>query len=122
MTIWMLVPDRRLAEMMTRALCEAGHDVRRVESVGTLRQGAPLASDLVVVDLSFAAEGTDTGLIALRGLDPRPRVLALSDRFALHERIVAAEHAAEACLPKPFDAHELLGIVSRIATDPASPR
>jgi DNA-binding response OmpR family regulator len=120
MRIWMLVPDDRLAGMMANALDEAGHDVARVASLAELRRIVPAATDLVVVDLSSAPDDADATFATLHRLRPRPRVLALGDRFLLHDRIMAAERAMEAYLPKPFSVRELLGMVSLCAA--AGPR
>jgi DNA-binding response OmpR family regulator len=116
MRIWMLVPDGRLAELIAAALLDAGHDVRPVPSISELCRAAPLATDLVLVDLPFAATGAISTMSALRGLQPCPRVLALGDRFLLHDRVVAAERGVEAYLPKPFGVDELLGTVSFVAS------
>jgi len=96
--------------------------VKRALSVVELRRSAPLATDLVVVDLPFAAAGATSTMAALRGLQPSPRVLALGDRFMVHDRITAAECGVEAYLPKPFGVHELLGSVSLVAAGPPGGR
>src|SRR5438093_1231873 len=104
--------DRRLRDMLRRALSSAGYDVDTAEDGGrALAAISARAFDLVVLDVLMP--GVD-GLGVARRLrqrgDPTP-VLMLTARDAVTDRVAGLDAGADDYLVKPFSIEELLARV-----------
>jgi CheY-like chemotaxis protein len=111
--------DDDIREVMQEALVAEGFlvDVARdgLDALGKLEVGAP---PLVLLDMMMPRMDGETFLEALRG---RPAVantpvVVVSGNAAAREK--AGKFKAVACLVKPFELDEMLGLVRRIARSP----
>jgi len=106
--ILLVEDDRRLAEMLTEYLGQAGFAVT-VAPLGAAALGrlAETTYDAVVLDLMLPdMDGLDV-CRRMRVADDTP-VLMLTARGAAIDRIVGLELGADDYLPKPFEPRELL--------------
>ena len=104
--------DRRLRDMLRRALASAGYDVDTAEDGGhALAAISGRAFDLVVLDVLMP--GVDGFGVARRMRqrgDPTP-VLMLTAKDAIGDRVAGLDAGADDYLVKPFSIDELLARV-----------
>lgn len=116
----LLVEDsERLRQTVQRGLCAAGFAVDAAAD-GAMAQGFlyTYEYDLVVLDLMLPRV---SGLAVLQGLAnqrTRPRVLVLSARDQVSDRVEALDAGADDYLVKPFSFDELLARLHALARRP----
>ncbi len=115
MNILLIEDEKKIAQFVTKALTEAGHEV-----VSILRGDEGLTSattqphDIIILDL--ALPGVD-GIEILRAVRERSiatPVLILTARGSKEDRIQGLDEGADDYLPKPFAMEELLARVNAL--------
>jgi len=109
MRVLVVEDDRRLAEVLTHGLTEAGHevDVRGDGLTGLAAVGAE-RYDVVVLDWMLPGLPGPEVCRAMRARDDRTPVLMLTARHAVGDRIDGLDAGADDYLAKPFSFDELL--------------
>ncbi|MDF1720379.1 MAG: nitrogen regulation protein NR(I) [Minwuia sp.] len=114
--------DRGIRTVLNQALGRAGYDVRSTGNASTLwRWISDGAGDLVITDVVMPDESGLDLLPRVKKLRPDLPVVVMSARNTLLTAVKATERGAYEYLPKPFDLKELLAIVARALSTPASP-
>lgn len=115
--ILLIDDDKRLADMVSRYLSQAGFDLmHRFDArsgLAALTDEAALP-DLILLDLMLPdADGLDVcrDIRALDGPAARVPILMLTARGETTDRVVGLEIGADDYLPKPFEPRELLARV-----------
>jgi two-component system nitrogen regulation response regulator GlnG len=120
-TILVADDDRSIRTVLSQALGREGHTVRTTGNAATLwRWVADGQGDLVITDVVMPDENALDLIPRIRKLRPELRVIAMSAHKTLMTAVRAAERGAFEYLPKPFDLKELVGLVDRALTEPAS--
>ena len=121
----LIVDDEiRLTRHVVSALTEAGHDPTAVHNgEAALRQITETAFDLIVLDVGLPTIDGFEVLRRLRAQGVTSRVLMLTARGELNDRVAGLQLGADDYLPKPFAMQELLARVRalsrRFAEEPA---
>jgi DNA-binding response OmpR family regulator len=112
MRILVVEDDVRLAWQIASALTEAGHDLIVVhDGEGALDRTNETLFDLITLDIILPGmDGFDV-LRRLRGQNLTSRVLVLTARDALEDRVTGLQLGADDYLPKPFAMRELVARV-----------
>jgi DNA-binding response OmpR family regulator len=116
--------EARLARHVASALIEAGHDPTTVhEGEAALKAAAGAAFDLIILDVGLPGMDGFEVLRQLRAQHIPSRVLMLTARGELTDRVTGLQLGADDYLPKPFAMQELLARVRalsrRYAEEPA---
>ncbi|MDQ6765053.1 MAG: response regulator transcription factor [Verrucomicrobiota bacterium] len=124
MRVLIVDDEARLTRHVASALTEAGHDPVAVhEGEAALRAASETAFDLVVLDVGLPGMDGFEVLRRLRAHHNPSRVLMLTARGELNDRITGLQLGADDYLPKPFAMQELLARVRalsrRYAEEPA---
>ena len=124
MRILVVDDEARLSRHILSALTEAGHEpVAVFEGESAVRAGAETAFDLVILDVGLPGIDGFEVLRRLRGNRVTSRVLMLSARGELKDRLTGLRLGADDYLPKPFAMQELLARIRalsrRFAEQPA---
>ncbi len=113
--------DRAIRQVLTRALGRLGYEVRTTGTAATLwRWISNGEGHLVITDVVMPDENGLDLIPRIRKLRPELRVIVMSARNTLLTAVKATERGAFEYLPKPFDLKELVTIVQRALTHPAS--
>ena len=115
MHILVVEDDVQLARLVSSALIEAGHDSLFVHDGEQARDKAKEAPfDLIVLDIILPGiDGFDV-LRHLRSQHMTSRVLILTARGEVNDRITALQLGADDYLPKPFAMRELAARVNAL--------
>jgi two-component system, OmpR family, response regulator len=113
-----------LARKIAAALVEAGHDpVVTHDGEAALREAANGSFDLIVLDVGLPGLDGFEVLRRLRSQHVATRVLMLTARGGVNDRITGLQLGADDYLPKPFAMQELVARVGalgrRYAEEPA---
>jgi DNA-binding response OmpR family regulator len=124
MRVLVVDDEARLARHVSSALTEAGHDPVIVHDGETaLGEAEATAFDLIVLDVGLPGMDGFEVLRRLRGLKIATRVLMLTARGELNDRVTGLQLGADDYLPKPFAMQELLARIRalgrRYAEEPA---
>src|SRR6195952_1389820 len=124
MKVLVVDDEVRLTRHVLSALTEAGHDPTAVHDGETaLRKAAETAFDLIVLDVGLPGIDGFEVLSRLRKQHIMTRVLMLTARGALNDRLKGLQLGADDYLPKPFAMQELVARVRalsrRFAEEPA---
>ncbi|WP_454722490.1 MULTISPECIES: response regulator [Cupriavidus] len=106
--------DPEIRDLLSRFLAEAGYCVATARDGEEMWRSIRLSPpDVVVLDLMLPGED---GLSLCRALHGRSdiRVIMLTSRGTLLDRIVGLELGADDYLPKPFDPRELLARIKAV--------
>ncbi|MFN2508411.1 MAG: response regulator transcription factor [Chthoniobacterales bacterium] len=121
----LIVDDEvRLARHVASALTEAGHDPVTVhDGEAALRAATETPFDLIVLDVALPGIDGFEVLRRLRAKRVTSRVLMLTARGELNDRVTGLQIGADDYLPKPFAMQELVARVRalsrRYAEEPA---
>jgi len=108
--------DDALRDVLRQTLEEAGLHVQEAANGKAAVQAMENAFDLLMIDLSMPEQDGFETMRAMRRLQPKARILAISGRFP--ELLQAAEHlGADDSLAKPFSAEELFAVIGRLLAD-----
>ncbi len=112
MRILVVEDEARLARHVASALTEAGHDPVMIRDGETaLGEAEQTAFDLFILDVGLPGIDGFEVLRRLRGNGVSSRVLMLTARGELNDRITGLQLGADDYLPKPFAMQELLARV-----------
>lgn len=124
MRILVVDDDVRLTRQITSALTEAGHDpVALHDGETALHEAAETSFDLIVLDIGLPRMDGFEVLRRLRSRHVASRVLMLTARGEVKDRVTGLQLGADDYLPKPFATQELVARVRalgrRYAEEPA---
>ena len=115
MRILVVEDEARLARQIAAALTEAAHDPMIVhDGEGALREATSTLFDLIVLDIVLPRmDGFDV-LRHLRSQHVSSRVLMLTARGEVKDRVAGLQLGADDYLPKPFAMPELVARVNAL--------
>src|SRR5436853_369667 len=115
MRILVVEDEARLARQIASALTEAGHDPKIVhDGEMALREATGTPFDLIVLDIVLPRmDGFDV-LRHLRSQHVASRVLMLTARAEVKDRVTGLQLGADDYLPKPFAMRELVARVTAL--------
>src|SRR5438445_4824020 len=120
-TILVADDDRAIRMVLNQALARLGHDVRMTGNAATLwRWVADGEGDLVITDVIMPDENGLDLIPRIKKLRPELGVIVMSAQSTLLTAVKATERGAFEYLPKPFDLRELVSLVERALSAPAS--
>src|SRR2546423_1543627 len=112
MRILIVEDELPVARQIASALTEAGHDPRRVhDGEATLEEATRGPFDLIVLDIRLPGIDGFEVLRRLRAQHLASRVLLLTARGAVDDRVTGLQLGADDYLPKPFAMQELVARV-----------
>lgn len=116
MRILVVDDDRALARHVTAALTEAGHDpVPFHDGETALGEALGTAFDLIVLDVGLPRMNGFDVLRKLRARKVPSRVLMLTARGEVGDRVTGLQLGADDYLPKPFAMQELVARVTALS-------
>jgi DNA-binding response OmpR family regulator len=116
MRILVVDDEVRLTKHIASALVEAGHDPTVVhDGESAVTQSAQGAFDLIVLDVGLPGMSGFEVLKKLRDMHINSRVLVLTARGEVHDRVTGLELGADDYLAKPFAMQELAARVSALS-------
>src|SRR5271170_6054556 len=120
-TVLIADDDRSIRTVLTQALGRSGYQVRSTGNAATLwRWVEDGEGDLVITDVVMPDENGLDLIPKIKRIRPELRVVVMSAQSTLMTAVKATQRGAFEYLPKPFDLKELLAVVSRALTAPAS--
>ena len=112
MRILIVEDELPVARQIASALTEAGHDPRRVhDGEAALEEATRGPFDLIVLDIRLSGIDGFEVLRRLRAQHLASRVLLLTARGAVDDRVTGLQLGADDYLPKPFAMQELVARV-----------
>lgn len=116
MRILVVDDEARLARHVVSALTKVGHDpVAVLDGETALEQSAVTAFDLIVLDVGLPGIDGFEVLRQLRTQHVQSRVLMLTARGELKDRVAGLKLGADDYLPKPFAMQELIARVHALS-------
>ena len=124
MRILVVDDEVRLARQIASAVMGAGHDAALIhDGEAALREAAEASFDLIVLDVGLPRIDGFEVLRRLRAQHITSRVLMLTARSQVEDRVTGLQLGADDYLPKPFAMQELVARVEalgrRYAEEPA---
>ena len=120
-TILVADDDRAIRTVLHQALGRQGHTVRSTGAAATLWQWVQEGEgQLVITDVVMPDENGLDLVPRIRKLRPDLRIIVMSAQSTLLTAVRATERGAFEYLPKPFDLNELISVVNRALSAPAS--
>jgi two-component system nitrogen regulation response regulator GlnG len=120
-TILVADDDRAIRTVLHQALGRQGHNVRSTGAAATLWQWVQEGEgQLVITDVVMPDENGLDLVPRIRKLRPDLRIIVMSAQSTLLTAVRANERGAFEYLPKPFDLNELISVVNRALSAPAS--
>ena len=124
MRILIVDDELPLSRNVTAALTEAGHDPMAIhDGEAALREAANTPFDLIVLDVGLPGIDGFEVLRRMRARKIASRVLMLTARGEVNDRVTGLQLGADDYLPKPFAMQELVARVNalsrRYAEEPA---
>src|SRR5437762_3431492 len=115
MRILVVEDEARLARQIASALTEAGHDPTIVnDGEAALREATARSFDLIVLDIILPGMDGFEVLRHLRSQRVPSRVLMLTARGEVKDRVAGLQLGADDYLPKPFAMRELVARVNAL--------
>ena len=122
MRILVLEDERQLARHITRALVRNGHSATaQFDGAAGLRAAARPAPDLVVLDLGLPGKEGMEVLAGLRGSGSTARVLILTARGEVEQRVRGLKAGADDYMAKPFSMDELVARIEALGRRGSTP-
>jgi two-component system, NtrC family, nitrogen regulation response regulator GlnG len=120
-TILVADDDRAIRTVLHQALGRQGHTVRSTGTAATLWQWVQEGEgQLVITDVVMPDENGLDLVPRIRKLRPDLRIIVMSAQSTLLTAVRATERGAFEYLPKPFDLNELVSVVNRALSAPAT--
>jgi two-component system, NtrC family, nitrogen regulation response regulator GlnG len=120
-TILVADDDRAIRTVLHQALGRQGHNVRSTGTAATLWQWVQEGEgQLVITDVVMPDENGLDLVPRIRKLRPDLRIIVMSAQSTLLTAVRATERGAFEYLPKPFDLNELISVVNRALSAPAT--
>jgi DNA-binding response OmpR family regulator len=122
MRILVVEDDEKIAALLTRALQKAGHQTE-YRSDGALALSAVSGNnfDLVILDVNLPVMDGITVLKKMREAHNHTRVILVTGRVSIEDRVSGLRAGADDYLTKPFSMEELLARVEVIGRRAPSP-
>jgi two-component system OmpR family response regulator len=122
MRILVVEDERQLARHVTQALGRSGHSATaQFDGVSGLREAIAHPPDLIVLDLNLPGmEGLEV-LASLRAAGSPARVIILTARGEVENRVKGLKAGADDYLAKPFSMDELLARIGALGRRGATP-
>src|SRR5438132_13973851 len=115
MRILVVEDEARLARQIASALTEAGHDPTIVnDGEAALREATSKLFDLIVLDIILPRINGFDVLRHLRSQHVASRILMLTARGEIKDRVAGLQLGADDYLPKPFAMRELVARVNAL--------
>ena len=115
MHVLVVEEDIQLAKRVSSALMEAGHDPIFVhDGERALNEAKEIPFDLIVLDITLPGMNGFDVLRHLRSQHMASRVLMLTARTEVKDRVTGLELGADDYLPKPFATRELVARVNAL--------
>lgn len=116
LTIGVVEDNDDLRDSLVELLGRQGHRVFGASSAEELADSAlPLPFSLVLLDLNLPGEDGLSLAVRLKRVNPRLRVIMMTTRTSLSDRVLGYEWGADLYLPKPVAEEELLAAVHSMA-------
>src|SRR6202521_2495119 len=120
-TVLVADDDRSIRTVLTQALGRSGYQVRSTGNAATLwRWVEDGEGQLVITDVVMPDENGLDLVPRIRKLRPDLRIIVMSAQSTLLTAVRATERGAFEYLPKPFDLNELVSVVNRALSAPAT--
>src|SRR3981189_3434120 len=120
-TILIADDDRAIRTVLRQARGRQGHTVRSTGTAATLWQWVQEGEgQLVITDVVMPDENGLDLVPRTRKLTPDLRIIVMSAQSPLLTAVRATERGAFEYLPKPFDLNELVSVVNRALSAPAT--
>ena len=122
MRILVIEDEPQLARQITRALARHGHDSRaRHEGAAGVQAAIDDPPDLIVLDLNLPDLDGLAVLARLRSANCPARVIILTARGEVDDRVKGLKAGADDYLPKPFSTDELIARIEALGRRGATP-
>lgn len=109
LTIGVVEDNDDLRESLVRVLRGAGYDVRGMASAEEFVESLPLLPyQVLLLDLNLPGEDGLSLATRLKRVNPQLRVVMMTTRIRLDQRVLGYESGADLYLPKPIEKKELL--------------
>jgi len=120
-TILVADDDRAIRTVLHQALGRQGHTVRSTGTAATLWQWVQEGEgQLVITDVVMPDENASTWCPRIRKLRPDLRIIVMSAQSTLLTAVRATEARRLRIPAKPFDLNELVSVVNRALSAPAT--
>ncbi|MGB1548354.1 MAG: nitrogen regulation protein NR(I) [Alphaproteobacteria bacterium] len=121
-TILLADDDRAIRLVIEQALSRQGYEVRSTGNAATLWKWASNGEgSLIITDVILPDENGLDLIPRIKKIRSDLRIIVMSAQNTLMTAVRATERGAFEYLPKPFDLKELVSVVERALTVPASP-
>lgn len=122
MRVLLIEDDLRLAQQVARQLQNAGHETARcADGEEGLQRALADRLDLIVLDINLPRLDGWSVLARLRETQSSSRILILTARGAVGDRVKGLKAGADDYLAKPFSMNELLARVEALGRRGATP-
>lgn len=109
----LLIEDHEvLRELISDCLTQAGYQVVAVDCAESLAEVKPVQWFAAILDINLPGEDGLSLAKRLRTAQPNLRIAMLTARNAVQDRVTAYDVGADVYLNKPFEAEELLAILT----------
>ncbi|MBA3962394.1 MAG: response regulator transcription factor [Chthoniobacterales bacterium] len=122
MRVLVIEDDLRLARQITRELARANHEASaRNDGAEGLETALAQPPDLIVLDINLPGMNGFSVLARLREAHSTARILILTARSEVNERVKGLKAGADDYLAKPFSMNELMARVDALGRRAAAP-
>ncbi len=122
MRVLVIEDDRQLARQLTRELQRAEHEaIARNDGAEGLQAALEHPPDLIVLDINLPGLDGFSVLARLREDHSTARILIMTARGEVNDRVKGLKAGADDYLPKPFSMNELMARIEALGRRAATP-
>lgn len=122
MRVLVIEDDRQLARQVTRELQRAEHEaMARNDGAEGLKAALENPPDLIVLDINLPGLDGFSVLARLRADHSTARILIMTARGEVNDRVKGLKAGADDYLPKPFSMNELMARIEALGRRAATP-
>lgn len=122
MRVLVIEDDRQLARQLTRELQRAEHEaIARNDGAEGLQAALEHPPDLIVLDINLPGLDGFSVLARLREDHSTARILIMTARGEVNDRVKGLKAGADDYLPKPFSMNELMARIEALGRRGATP-
>ncbi|MGH8092425.1 MAG: response regulator transcription factor [Chthoniobacterales bacterium] len=122
MRVLVIEDDERLARQVTRELRRANHEATaRNDGAEGLKAALETPPDLIILDINLPSLDGFSVLARLRSDHSTARILILTARAEVNDRVKGLKAGADDYLPKPFSMNELMARIEALGRRAAAP-
>jgi DNA-binding response OmpR family regulator len=122
MRVLVIEDDERLARQVTRELQRANHEATaRNDGAEGLNAALENPPDLIILDINLPGLDGFSVLARLRADHSTARILILTARAGVNDRVKGLKAGADDYLPKPFSMNELMARIEALGRRAATP-